>query len=130
MERYVQIATTTPRRDVARQIARALVELRLAACVQIVGPIESTYRWEGAVETAREWLCLVKTTRARLRAASAAIADLHTYENPEIAALPIITGSRRYLDWLAAAVRPTTGKSEPPGNPHVTERSHIRSSRR
>ena len=105
MERYVQTVTTTGTRADARRIARALVDRRLAACVQVLGPVESTYRWQGKVVTAREWLCSIKTTRARFRQLAAAIADLHPYDTPEIIALPIAAGSRRYLNWLAAAVR-------------------------
>ncbi|MBM3332575.1 divalent-cation tolerance protein CutA [candidate division WOR-3 bacterium] len=105
MEKYLQLATTTPRRSVARRIARALVDSRLAACVQIVGPIESVYRWQGKIETASEWLCLIKTTRARLRAIAAMVQKHHPYDTPELVALPISAGSRRYLEWLAAAVR-------------------------
>jgi periplasmic divalent cation tolerance protein len=94
----------------ARRIARALVDRRLAACVQIVGPIESIYRWQGRVETAREWLCLIKTTRALFPAVTTAVAALHPYETPEMVALPIIAGSQRYIEWLAASVRPASVK--------------------
>ena len=110
MEKYVQATTTTPSRDVARRIGRMLVDRRLAACVQIVGPIESTYRWQGRVETAREWLCLIKTTRARFREVAATVETLHPYDTPEIVALPIAAGSKRYLEWLAASVRPATAR--------------------
>jgi periplasmic divalent cation tolerance protein len=102
------VATTTANRADARRIARAVVDRRLAACVQIVGPIESTYRWQGKVESAREWLCLIKTTQARYRGLAAAVEALHPYDTPEIIALPIVAGSRRYLDWLAASVRPSS----------------------
>jgi len=105
VEKYVQAITTTDSRATARHIAGALVDRRLAACVQIVGPIESIYRWQGRIETAQEWLCLIKTTRARLREVVAAVEILHPYDTPEIVALPIATGSRRYLDWLSASVR-------------------------
>lgn len=101
-----QTLTTTPSRTTARRIARVLVDRRLAACVQIVGPIESIYRWQGRVETAREWLCLIKTSRARFREVSATIVEIHPYDTPEIVALPVSAGSRRYLDWLAESVRP------------------------
>ena len=106
VEKFVQTVTTTARRADARRIGRALVDRRLAACVQIVGPIESIYRWQGKVATTREWLCLVKTTRARYTQVAAAIEALHPYDTPEIIALPIAAGSRRYLDWLASSVRP------------------------
>lgn len=111
MEKYVQAITTTDSRTTARRITRTLVDGRLAACVQIVGPIQSTYRWQGRVETAREWLCLIKTTRARLREVVATVEVLHPYDTPEIIALPIDAGSRRYLDWLAASVRPSSAKT-------------------
>ena len=110
MERHVQTITTAPSRAAARRLARALVDRRLAACVQIIGPIESTYRWQDRVETAREWLCLIKTTRARSREVTATVETLHPYDTPEIITLPIATGSRRYLDWLAASVRPASAK--------------------
>jgi periplasmic divalent cation tolerance protein len=108
VEKFVQMVTTTASRAEARSIARAVVDRRLAACVQIVGPVESTYRWQGKVATAREWLCLIKTTQARYRQLAAAIEVLHHYDTPEIVALPIAAGSRRYLDWLASSVRPPT----------------------
>jgi periplasmic divalent cation tolerance protein len=106
VEKFVQLATTTASRAAAQRIAQAVVDRRLAACVQIVGPVESTYRWQGKVATAREWLCLIKTTRARYRELAAAVEALHPYDTPEIVALPIAAGSRRYLDWLAASVGP------------------------
>ena len=106
----VQTLMTTPNRAAAHRIARTLVDRRLAACVQIVGPIESIYRWQGRVETAREWLCLIKTTQARFREVAAMVETLHPYDTPEIIALPIAAGSQRYLEWLAASVRPTRPK--------------------
>ncbi len=111
MEKFVQAITATDSRATARRIASALVDRRLAACFQIIGPIESTYRWQGRVETSREWLCLIKTTRARLREVVVTVEMLHPYDTPEIIALPIDAGSRRYLDWLAASVRPSTAKA-------------------
>jgi periplasmic divalent cation tolerance protein len=106
VEKFVQMVTTTATRTDARHIARAVVKRRLAACVQIVGPIESTFRWLSKVETAREWLCLIKTTQARYRELVTVVKALHPYDTPEIIALPIAAGSRRYLDWLAASVCP------------------------
>jgi len=86
-------------------MARTLVEKRLAACVQIVGPIESTYRWKGQVETAEEWLCLIKSTRERWQELEGAIRELHEYETPEVIALPIVAGSASYLEWLQQEVK-------------------------
>jgi len=104
--KFIQVTTTTTSRTAARRLARELVERRLAACVQVIGPIQSTYRWQGRVEVAREWLCLMKTTRARFRQLTAALEASHNYDTPEIVAEPIAVGSRRYLEWLAAAVAP------------------------
>ncbi len=79
-----------------------LVERCLAACVQVVGPITSTYRWEGRVETAEEWQCVIKTGRALWDGVEQAIRELHPYQVPEIIALPIECGSRAYLEWIDA----------------------------
>jgi periplasmic divalent cation tolerance protein len=103
---FIQVSTTMPDEEQAGRLARVLVERRLAACVQVLGPVTSTYRWQGAVESAREWLCLLKTTRARYRELEAALVELHPYDTPEVVAVPLAAGSRRYLDWLAAAVAP------------------------
>lgn len=100
----VQVTLTVPSRDAADRIARALVEERLAACVQVQGPIASTYRWEGAVEQAEEWYCHVKTTRARLDQVTARILELHSYVTPEIVAVPLIGGLPAYLQWIADSV--------------------------
>jgi periplasmic divalent cation tolerance protein len=100
-DEYLQVVTTASSADDARRIATALVEERLAACVQIVGPIESIYRWQGKVETAAEWQCWIKTRRQHYAAVEATIRRLHTYDVPEILALPIAAGSDRYLKWLS-----------------------------
>ena len=85
----------------ARRIARAVVEARLAACVNILpGIVTSVYRWKGKVESARERLLLIKTSRQRLRKLQAAIEQLHSYEVPEFIAVPIVAGSRAYLEWV------------------------------
>lgn len=89
----------------ARAIAKSLVSRRLAACVQeIGGGIRSTYRWRGKVESAKEFLLLIKTTRKRFAAVSAAIRKLHSYEVPEIIALEVRDGSPDYLRWITNSV--------------------------
>jgi periplasmic divalent cation tolerance protein len=98
----VQVTTTVATRDDAERLAGALVSERLAACVQVQGPIRSTYRWRGAVETAEEWYCHAKTTAARLPALQARLAELHPYDIPEIIAVPIVAGHGPYLEWIAA----------------------------
>ncbi|MBI3768800.1 MAG: divalent-cation tolerance protein CutA [Deltaproteobacteria bacterium] len=94
--------TTAPSREEADRIAAALVDERLAACVNVVAPITSIYRWRGAVERAEEVLLLVKTRRARVARVGARIRALHSYDLPEVIALPIDAGSAAYLAWIAA----------------------------
>ena len=101
----VQVITTVASAEEARRIAAALVEERLAACVQIVGPIESIYRWQGKVETATEWQCWIKTRRQHYGSVEAAVRRLHSYQLPEILAMPIIAGSEAYLKWLSDETR-------------------------
>ena len=98
--RYVQVATTTATQEEARQIARTSVERRLAACAQVLGPIVSTYWWQGAIETAGEWLCLLKTPSSRFSALAAHIRSEHSYATPEVTATPITHGSPDYLAWI------------------------------
>lgn len=102
---YVQVLTTVASREEAERLAAILVERRLAACVQVAGPIASRYRWQGKVETAEEWQCLAKTEAARYPAAEQAIREIHSYEEPEIVALPILAGSSGYLRWVSSEVR-------------------------
>ncbi len=106
MIQAIQIATTTSSPADAEKIAAALVERRLAACVQISGPIISTYRWQGKVEKAEEWLCTIKTRRDVYEQVEAAIRELHSYDEPEILAVPVAAGSEGYLKWLDAEVKP------------------------
>lgn len=104
-EDYIQVLTATASRDDAQRIATALVELRLAACVQVIGPIASTYWWQGRVEQTEEWLCLIKSRRALYDELEQAIRARHPYETPEIMAMPVIAGSPPYLHWLSQEVR-------------------------
>jgi periplasmic divalent cation tolerance protein len=100
MPEFVQVLTTTDARELAETIGRALVERRLAACVQIAGPVKSTYRWRDKIETAEEWQCWIKTTLDRFAAVEQAIREIHSYTVPEIIATPIVAGSADYLKWL------------------------------
>ena len=104
MADYLQVTTTAGSEEEAEQLGAALVERRLAACVQVIGPISSHYRWQGKIETAREWMCVAKTSAARYAELETAIRDLHSYEEPEIVAAPIVAGSAGYLDWLSHSV--------------------------
>lgn len=100
MTDYIQVLTTVPTRDAAHAIADALLNARLAACVQIVGPIESRYWWQGKIETAQEWQCLAKSRLNLYARLEEAIRRQHPYEVPEIIVTRIETGNAAYLDWL------------------------------
>jgi periplasmic divalent cation tolerance protein len=100
MEEYIQVTTTADTKETAEKIATVLVQKRLAACVQIVGPISSVYWWKGKVEKTNEWLCIVKTRKNLYEAVEASIKANHTYEVPEIIAVPIVEGSKGYISWL------------------------------
>lgn len=99
-ERCVQITTTVDSTEAAQRLAHGLVEAGLAACVQVVGPISSTYRWRSDVERAVEWMCIVKTAGARAPRVQEWIATHHDYEIPEITVVPIAGGSEAYLAWI------------------------------
>jgi periplasmic divalent cation tolerance protein len=104
LTRYVIVVTTCPDDELASRIATVLVERKLAACVQ-ASDITSTYRWQGAIETAREVRLMIKAKSADYAAIEACIMELHTYQNPEVIALPLVAGSRLYLDWIDAETR-------------------------
>jgi periplasmic divalent cation tolerance protein len=98
------LVTASPRAE-AKRIAHALVEERLAACVNLIGGVHSVYRWKEAVETADEVLLLIKTVKEKVDAASARVHQLHSYELPEFLVLDVADGSDAYLEWIAACVR-------------------------
>ncbi|MBK8338426.1 MAG: divalent-cation tolerance protein CutA [Sterolibacteriaceae bacterium] len=101
-EEALLVISNLPDRAAAESLAHALVERRLAACVNILTPCRSVYRWQGAVEQADEVPLLIKTTRARYAELEAALGALHPYEVPEIIALPLAAGLPAYLDWVGA----------------------------
>ena len=101
----IQVVTTTERHEDAQTIARALIEERLAACVQVIGPITSTYRWEGNIETSEEWQCWAKSRQELYAAIEQAIRRLHSYQVPEILAVDIVAGGGDYLTWLDEQVK-------------------------
>ncbi|MFC4003125.1 divalent-cation tolerance protein CutA [Prauserella oleivorans] len=102
---HVVVVTTTDSEEAARGLAAAAVEARLGACAQIVGPITSVYRWEGAVETEREWRVEVKTAADRADALVALLTEKHTYDVPEVVVTPVTGGNDDYLSWLVAETR-------------------------
>jgi periplasmic divalent cation tolerance protein len=101
-EETLLVISNLPDRAAAESLARALVERRLAACINILPPCRSVYRWQGAVEQADEVPLLIKTTRARYAELEAALGELHPYAVPEIIALPLAAGLPAYLDWVSA----------------------------
>lgn len=100
MTDFIQVFTTMDKEEDARKIGGLMVEKKLAACVQILGPISSIYRWKGKVEEAKEWLCIFKSRRGLFQKLEKGIRSGHPYEVPEIVSLPIESGSRDYLNWL------------------------------
>jgi periplasmic divalent cation tolerance protein len=112
MTQAVQLMTTTETEAEALHIANALVERRLAACVQVVGPIVSVYRWQGAVERASEYQCLVKTRAELTSQVTGAIIELHSYDTPEVIATPITGGSAAYLRWVTEETAPPDTRRE------------------
>lgn len=104
-DKVVILVTAASRRE-CRKIARRLVDAKLAACVNITQPIESIYRWEGKVADEKEFLMLIKSTRRLFPDIRREISKLHSYDTPEIICLPIIDGSRDYLQWVSDSVKP------------------------
>jgi len=99
------VLVTAPDSKTARKLARAALQARLIACANLVPKIESHYWWQGKLETGSEVLLLLKTTTARLAKLESLILDLHPYDTPEFAVLPVSRVNRRYLNWWKAAVR-------------------------
>lgn len=98
--------TNVPDRTVATALATALLDDRLAACVNIGGPVESIYHWRGRIETGEEVPVAIKTRSALYSKVEGAIRKIHPYDTPEIVAIPIVAGDARYLDWLVAETTP------------------------
>ncbi|MBT2209555.1 divalent-cation tolerance protein CutA [Actinomadura sp. NEAU-AAG7] len=103
---YVQVTTTTDSRPEAAELAKSAVAERLAACAQLVGPVASTYWWEGEIESAEEWMVVFKTTADRFDELASLITDGHSYDTPEIIATPVVAGSMDYLAWVAEQTEP------------------------
>ncbi len=104
MKQACVVLTTAGSQEEARKIARSLVERQIAACVNIVPHVESIYRWQGKVESANEWLLVVKTMAANYSRVCDAIKELHSYDLPECIRLEITGGSQEYLEWIGENV--------------------------
>lgn len=106
------VLTNCPDEASATLIRRELVATRLAACVSQLGPVQSTYRWQGSVEEASEITLLIKTTRERYLALEAQLRQLHPYSVPEIVAIPVERGGSDYLAWVGTETRTGLGQTE------------------
>lgn len=116
----IVVLTTAGSLKEARKIARTLVEAKLAACVNLLGPVESIYAWQGKIEESRERMLVIKTSREVFPKVEAGIRKLHSYTTPEIICLPIVDGSRDYLAWLDQSIKPASEADEvPPPAPPV-----------
>jgi periplasmic divalent cation tolerance protein len=98
---YLQVQTTTDSRAEAMELGRSAVRARLAACAQVAGPVASTYWWEGGIEQAEEWLVLLKLPASRFTELAAFITERHSYDEPEVVAIPIVAGAPTYLTWIS-----------------------------
>ena len=102
---YTLILSTASSKEEAQEIARALVERRLVACVNIVGPIDSIYRWKGEVESSQEYLLMMKSDDDHFERVRDAVKTLHSYEVPEVVQVPIENGLPAYLEWISDSVK-------------------------
>jgi len=103
---HVRVETTAGSRADAEALARAAVEHRLAACAQVGGPITGFYRWDEQIQADEEWLVVLKTAADRLEALTAYLTEAHSYDVPEVVAVPVAGGSAEYLDWVVDETRP------------------------
>lgn len=103
---YIQIMASVPNKKEAGKIADLLVSRRLAACVQVIGPVESTYRWKGKVEISGEWICFIKTKAPNYRKIEREIRKVHSYDVPEIISFKMAGGSSQYMKWLGKSLVP------------------------
>jgi periplasmic divalent cation tolerance protein len=103
---FLQVQTTTDSRAEAIELGHAAVEARLAACAQVTGPIASSFWWEDSIERSEEWLVLLKLPADRFDELARFLAERHSYDEPEIVAVPIVAGSAAYLRWLEDETRP------------------------
>lgn len=103
---FLQVQTCTDSRAEAVELAQAAVEARLAASAQVAGPVASSYWWEDGLERAEEWLIMLKLPADKFDDLAEFLTSRHSYDDPEIIAVPIVAGSASYLDWLEAETRP------------------------
>lgn len=105
MKNYLMVITTIPQKKDAQEICKLIIGKSLAACCQIIGPIESHYVWNNRVEVSKEYLCLIKTTKARYKNLEKVIIKIHPYRTPEIIAIDISSGYEPYMKWIEESTR-------------------------
>jgi periplasmic divalent cation tolerance protein len=101
----IQVMTTVDSRDEAQNIAQALVQRRLAGCVQVIGPLTSVYWWQEEIATDEEWLCIAKSQRDLYPELEKTLRQIHPYDVPEILAVPVVAGNPDYLAWLTSELQ-------------------------
>ncbi len=102
---YIIVLVTTVSKQEAEAIAQKLLEAKLIACANILGPVSSHFHWQGKIDRAEEYLLLLKSRQNLFKALAAEVKKLHSYEVPEILALPVVAGSKAYLDWLGNSLK-------------------------
>ena len=105
MVKYIQVITVAGSKEEASKIAETAIQKRLAACAQVLGPVSSIYRWKGKIERAEELLCIMKTRAKVYLELESIIRQVHSYNVPEILAVPIVEGNKSYLSWLDSEVK-------------------------
>mgnify|MGYP001563563255 CR=1 FL=1 len=105
MKKYIIILSTAASRKEAVKIANILLKKKLCACVNIIDGLDSIYRWKGKVERSKENLLIIKTTKGMFEKVEKEIVKNHSYDTPEIIAMPVVTGNKRYLGWISESVK-------------------------
>ncbi|SRR6266540_7477569 len=106
MPEFIQVSTTVNSKKKADKIAHRLLDERVASCVQVLGPIQSSYWWKGRIERTKEWICFIKARAGDYRRIEASIKKVHPYDVPEILALPVLRGDAGYLNWIKNETAP------------------------
>jgi periplasmic divalent cation tolerance protein len=105
MSKFIEIITTSPSKKISQKIAESILKKKLAACAQTVGPVQSSYWWNNKIETAKEWLCIIKTEKKMFKLIENEIKFLHPYELPQIIYTSPIKGSIKYMQWIHDVIK-------------------------
>ncbi|QBD81148.1 divalent-cation tolerance protein CutA [Ktedonosporobacter rubrisoli] len=111
MQEFIQIITALSSEELVRKITDTLIDKRLAASVWISGPMTSTYRWQGKIESTTDWVCTINTRRELYNAVEQAIKELYPSDDLGILALPVLTGNKSYLEWITQETQNATDRS-------------------